>query len=179
MANSLPDVDLHGGMPAQIVYTSGTESRPKGAMLSHDAVISNYVTCLVDAEIVHTDAMLHALPLYHCAQLDVFLGPGIYVGITNVITSKPTADNLLSLMERERITSFFAPPTVWISLLRSAQFDKTDLSRLAKGYYGASIMPVEVSRKCSAACRKCASGTCTARRRLPLLPRSQARRPIA
>jgi fatty-acyl-CoA synthase len=24
--------------------------------------------------------MLHALPLYHCAQLDVFLGPGVYVG---------------------------------------------------------------------------------------------------
>ena len=134
-------------MPAQIVYTSGTESRPKGAMLSHDAVISNYVTCLVDAEIAHADAMLHALPLYHCAQLDVFLGPGIYVGITNVITSKPTADNLLSLMERERITSFFAPPTVWISLLRSPQFDKTDLSRLAKGYYGASIMPVEVLKE--------------------------------
>ena len=116
-------------------------------MLSHDAVISNYVTCLVDAEITHTDAMLHALPLYHCAQLDVFLGPGIYVGITNVITSKPTADNLLSLMERERITSFFAPPTVWISLLRSPRFDKTDLSRLAKGYYGASIMPVEVLKE--------------------------------
>ena len=62
-------------MPAQIVYTSGTESRPKGAMLSHDAVISNYVTCLVDAEIDADDPMLHALPLYHCAQLDVFLGP--------------------------------------------------------------------------------------------------------
>jgi fatty-acyl-CoA synthase len=143
----LPEVELHGGMPAQIVYTSGTESRPKGAMLSHDAVISNYVTCLVDAEIAHTDTMLHALPLYHCAQLDVFLGPGIYVGITSVITSKPTADNLLSLMERERVTSFFAPPTVWISLLRSPQFDKTDLSRLAKGYYGASIMPVEVLKE--------------------------------
>ena len=64
-----------------------------------------------------------------------------------MITSKPTADNLLSLMERERITSFFAPPTVWISLLRSPQFDKTDLSRLAKGYYGASIMPVEVLKE--------------------------------
>ena len=46
-----------------------------------------------------------------------------------------------------RITSFFAPPTVWISLLRSPLFDATDLSRLRKGYYGASIMPVEVLRE--------------------------------
>jgi fatty-acyl-CoA synthase len=42
------------------------------------------------------------------------------------------------------ITSFFAPPSVWIALLRSPLFDATDFSALRKGYYGASIMPVEV-----------------------------------
>ena len=63
------------------------------------------------------------------------------------ITAKPTPDNLLPLIERHRVTSFFAPPTVWISLLRSPLFDKTDLSSLKKGYYGASIMPVEVMRE--------------------------------
>ena len=138
---------IDGSMLAQIVYTSGTESRPKGAMLTHDAVISEYVTCLVDAEIAEGDHVLHALPLYHCAQLDVFLGPCVYVGATNVITAKPTPDNLLASMAANGITSFFAPPTVWISLLRSPQFDATDLSGLAKGYYGASIMPVEVLRE--------------------------------
>ena len=138
---------VRGSMPAQIIYTSGTESRPKGAMLTHDAVIAEYVTCLVDAEIAHDDVMLHALPLYHCAQLDVFLGPCVYVGSTNVITGNPAADNVLALMERDGISSFFAPPTVWISLLRSPQFDSTDLSQLRKGYYGASIMPVEVLKE--------------------------------
>ena len=132
---------------AQIVYTSGTESSPKGAMLSHDAVLWQYVSCVVDAEIAAGDLALHALPLYHCAQLDVFLGPSIYVGGTNVVTAKPVPENLLPLIERHRITSFFAPPTVWISLLRSPLFDRTDLSSLEKGYYGASIMPVEVLRE--------------------------------
>ncbi len=139
-----PKRELNGTMLAQIIYTSGTESRPKGAMLTHDAVISEYVTCLVDAEVAESDTVLHALPLYHCAQLDVFLGPCVYVGASNVITSKPTPDNLLAMMASNGITSFFAPPTVWISLLRSAAFDGTDLTRLAKGYYGASIMPVAV-----------------------------------
>lgn len=139
-----PERELRGSMLAQIVYTSGTEARPKGAMLTHDAVISEYVTCLVDAEIAESDTVLHALPLYHCAQLDVFLGPCVYVGATSVITSKPTADKVLAMMAANAITSFFAPPTVWISLLRSEAFDGTDLSRLAKGYYGASIMPVAV-----------------------------------
>lgn len=144
-----PRVELSGSDLAQIVYTSGTESAPKGAMLTHDAVLWQYVSCIVDAEIARGDLALHALPLYHCAQLDVFLGPSVYVGATNVITAKPTPDNLLPLIARHRVTSFFAPPTVWIALLRSPMFETTDLSSLAKGYYGASIMPVEVMRELS------------------------------
>lgn len=145
-----PEPALEGHELAQIVYTSGTESAPKGAMLTHDAVISEYVSCVVDAGIASTDLMLHALPLYHCAQLDVFLGPAIYVGATNVITAKPTPDNLLPMLAKHGIGSFFAPPTVWIGLLRSPLFEATDLSALAKGYYGASIMPVEVLRELAA-----------------------------
>jgi fatty-acyl-CoA synthase len=144
---ALPQVTLSGSDLAQIVYTSGTESAPKGAMLTHDAVMWQYVSCVVDASIAADDLALHALPLYHCAQLDVFFGPAIYVGSSNVITAKPTPENLLPLIARHRITSFFAPPTVWISLLRSPLFDATDLSSLAKGYYGASIMPVAVLRE--------------------------------
>jgi fatty-acyl-CoA synthase len=142
-----PPVELKGEDLAQIVYTSGTESSPKGAMLTHDAVIWQYASCAVDASIAAGDVMLHALPLYHCAQLDVFLGPMVYVGGTSIVTAKPTPENLLPLITRHRITSFFAPPTVWIALLRSPLFDQTDLSSLRKGYYGASIMPVEVLRE--------------------------------
>ena len=141
------EVELAAGDLAQIVYTSGTESLPKGAMLTLDAVIWQYVSCIVDGEISGDDLVLHSLPLYHCAQLDCFLGPGIFLGATNIITGVPSPDNLLPLIAKHRITSFFAPPTVWISLLRSPLFEQTDLSSLRKGYYGASIMPVEVLRE--------------------------------
>jgi fatty-acyl-CoA synthase len=93
------------------------------------------------------DVMRHALPLYHCAQLDVFLGPAIYVGASNIIISQPRPEVILPLIAEHAITSFFAPPSVWIALLRSPLFDATDLSSLQKGYYGASIMPVEVLRE--------------------------------
>ena len=131
----------------QIVYTSGTESAPKGAMLTHGAVIDQYVSCIVDGEMAEGDSVLHALPLYHCAQLDVFLGPCVYLGCSSVITAAPTPDNVLPLIERHRISAFFAPPTVWIGLLRSPLFGQCDLSSLRKGYYGASIMPVAVMRE--------------------------------
>ena len=149
-ADTLPEVNLKSDALAQIVYTSGTESTPKGAMLTHDAVLWQYVSCVVDAAIAQDDLALHALPLYHCAQLDVFFGPAIYMGSTNVITAKPVPDNLLALIEKFKITSFFAPPTVWIALLRSPLFDPAKLVSLAKGYYGASIMPVEVLKELAA-----------------------------
>jgi fatty-acyl-CoA synthase len=146
-AAPLPLLEQGGGDLAQIVYTSGTEAQPKGAMLTHEAVLWEYVSCIIEGEIAERDVILHALPLYHCAQLDVFLGPAIYVGATNVITGAPTADNILRLLARHRASSFFAPPSVWIALLRSPQLGETDVSSLAKGYYGASIMPVEVLRE--------------------------------
>ena len=142
-----PAVAVASDALAQIVYTSGTESLPKGAMLTHEAVLWQYVSCIVDAEIAAADVILHALPMYHCAQLDVFLGPSVYQGATNIIASAPAPEVVLPLIAEHRITSFFAPPTVWIGLLRSALFDELDHSSLKKGYYGASIMPVEVLRE--------------------------------
>ena len=147
---ALPEITLTSTDLLQIVYTSGTESSPKGVMLTHDAVLWQYVSCLVDAEITAQDLTLHALPLYHCAQLDVFFGPAIYLGSSNVLTSKPVPDNLLALIEKFKVTSFFAPPPVWIALLRSSAFSAERLASLVKGYYGASIMPVEVLRELAA-----------------------------
>lgn len=146
--NNTPIVaSLEDSLLAQIVYTSGTESLPKGAMLTHGAILWQYMSCIIDGEMAKTDVMLHALPLYHCAQLDVFLGPAIYLGMTNIITGQASPDNILSLLEKHQITSFFAPPSVWIALLRSPLFDKTNFQKLTKGYYGASIMPVEILKE--------------------------------
>lgn len=139
-----PSIEIASDDLAQIIYTSGTESRPKGAMLTHDAVLWQYVSCVIEGEVGASDVVLHAMPMYHCAQLDVCLGPAVYVGASNVVVAQPKPDVILPLIERHRVTSFFAPPTIWIALLRSPLFDACDLTSLQKGYYGAAIMPVEV-----------------------------------
>ncbi|WP_225007114.1 fatty acyl-CoA synthetase [Novosphingobium percolationis] len=143
----LPQEERGGEDMLQIVYTSGTESRPKGAMLSHNAVLWEYQSCIIDCEWTPDTVALHAMPLFHCAQLDCHIGPALHVGARNIITGTPSADNILRLLTQHRITSFFAPPTVWISLLRAPEMAASDLSALEKGYYGASIMPVEVLRE--------------------------------
>ncbi len=141
------DVDIADDDPIQIMYTSGTESRPKGATLTSRALIAQYVSCVVDGGMTSDDVEIHSLPFYHCAQLHCFLTPDVYVGATSVILPSPDPELICAAIEREGATKLFCPPTVWISILRSEAFERYDLSSLRKGYYGASIMPVEVLRE--------------------------------
>ncbi len=130
--------------PVRMMFTSGTESRPKGALLSSRALMWQYVSCVIDGQMSADDIELHTLPLYHCAQLDCFLGVDVYLGATSIILPAPDPGAILRAIAEHGVTKFFAPPTIWIGLLRHPDFDATDLSSLRKGYYGASPMPVAV-----------------------------------
>ncbi len=145
-----PDVAIDDDDPVQMLYTSGTESRPKGALLTARSLYAHYASVTVDGEMSSEDVEVHSLPLYHCAQLDVFLTPDLYLGATSIILPGPDAGTLLKTIASEKANKLFCPPTVWIALLRHPDFDKTDLSTLKKGYYGASIMPVEIVKELSA-----------------------------
>ncbi len=130
--------------PVRMMFTSGTESRPKGALLSSRSLMWQYVSCVIDGQMSADDVELHTLPLYHCAQLDCFLGVDVYLGATSIILPAPDPAAILRNIAEHRVTKFFAPPTVWIGLLRHPDFDTADLSSLRKGYYGASPMPAAV-----------------------------------
>lgn len=138
------DPELEDDSLAQIVYTSGTTAAPKGAMMTHRAMMAQYYSCIHNMEYAGSDRALAALPLYHTAQTHALTMPQLLVGARTVLIEAPVPDLVLKLIEQERITSFFAPPTVWISLLRHPDFATRDLSSLEKVYYGASIMPVPV-----------------------------------
>ena len=133
--------------PIRLMYTSGTESRPKGALLTSRALQAEYLSAIIDGGMTGDDIDLHTLPLYHCAQLDCFLGPDIMLGATSIILPAPDPGTVLRTIAEHGVTKYFAPPTVWIGLLRHADFDSTDLSSLRKGYYGAAAMPVEVLKE--------------------------------
>jgi fatty-acyl-CoA synthase len=143
----LPHIPVGSGDVAQIAYTSGTESAPKGAMLSHEALVSQYTSCIVAGAYRPEDVVLHSLPLYHCAQLHCFLMPYLWLGARNVLLRKAGPGEMIAAVEQHGITSIFAPPTVWIALLRHPDFDPARLASLTKGYYGASIMPTEIVRE--------------------------------
>jgi len=142
-----PDIDLYIEDPVQMTYTSGTETLPKGVILTNQALMSEYMGAIVDGEYTPKDINLNALPIYHCAQRDVFMTPCFWIGATNVLLLQADPLKIMQAIEKYKATMFFAPPTVWIGLLRHPDFDKYDLTSVQKGYYGASIMPVEVLKE--------------------------------
>ncbi|HPC46844.1 MAG TPA: AMP-binding protein, partial [Deltaproteobacteria bacterium] len=153
MPHHEPQVEVSAEDIVQIPYTSGTESKPKGAMLSHRALMSQYHSCIFDGRYDTYDVSLHALPLFHCAQLHCFLMPYLYIGATNVIMHKADPLEMIRNIERYQITHMFAPPTVWIGILNHPEFKNHNLRCLRKAAYGASIMPVEIIKQLCVAFR--------------------------
>lgn len=139
LGDDIRDEDL-----VQLLYTSGTTAAPKGAMMTHRAFLAEYNSAMVDLPYSSRDVCLAALPLYHSAQMHAFTMPQLLAGAKTYLIESPVPQICLELIESHKITSFFAPPTVWISLLRAPDFAARDLSSLQHVYYGASIMPVPV-----------------------------------
>ena len=108
--------------------------------------MAQYMGAIVDGQYEEDDINVNALPIYHCAQRDVFMNPIFWLGGTNVLMA-PDVGRILKAIAEFRATMFFAPPTVWIGMLRHPDFAKFDLSSLKKCYYGASIMPVEILKE--------------------------------
>ncbi|GAA3044340.1 acyl-CoA synthetase [Streptomyces glomeratus] len=134
----------------QLLYTSGTTAQPKGAMMTHRALVHEYLSAITALDLSAGDRPAHALPLYHSAQMHVFLLPSLAVGAQNIILDAPDGGRLFDLIETGRVDSLFAPPTVWIGLAGRPDFATRDLSGLRKAYYGASIMPVPVLERLKA-----------------------------
>ncbi|MGB9728737.1 MAG: acyl-CoA synthetase [Thermoprotei archaeon] len=138
-----PDIELYIEDPVQLTYTSGTETLPKGVIHTNESLIAQYVGTIIDGDYEPDDICLNSMPIYHCAQRDVFMMPIFYVGGTNILLLEPKPDIILKNVEKYKVTMLFLAPTVWIGLLRHPDFNKYDLSSLKKCYYGASIFPLE------------------------------------
>ncbi|RLV56779.1 acyl-CoA synthetase [Aeromicrobium phragmitis] len=145
----VPNIDVEVGDTdlVQLLYTSGTTSRPKGAMMTHRALVHEYVSSIIALDFTPDDEPLHPMPLYHSAGMHVFLMPYLMVGATNHLMEVPDVPTVLRLVEERGIGSLFLAPTVWVPLSNHPDFGERDLSSLRKAYYGASIMPGPVLQR--------------------------------
>ncbi len=140
----LPPIELLSTDPVRMMYTSGTESLPKGVLLNSESLMWQYASCIIEGQMSSEDREIHAFPLYHCAQLDAFLNVDLLLGATSYIFRRFDPELVLATIEKEKINKLFCPPTAWIALLNAKNINEVDLSSLKKAYYGASTMPITV-----------------------------------
>ncbi|WP_306345169.1 AMP-binding protein [Rhizomonospora bruguierae] len=102
---------------AVLLYTSGTEGEPKGAMLSHRALVANHeqLARVTPAPLGRDDRVLLALPLFHAYGLNCGLGAVVYHGACGVLVERFDPAGTLELIERHRLTALLGVPSMFLA----------------------------------------------------------------
>lgn len=130
---------------ADVIFTSGTTGRPKGAMMNHRQTLRAYEEWATLADLREGDRYLMINPYFHTFGLKAGLVASFLRGATMLPVAVFDVENVVELIERERITMLPGPPTLYHSLLAVADSDR--LSTLRAGVTGAADIPVELVRR--------------------------------
>ena len=106
---------------AAILYTSGTTGLSKGAMLSHDNLLSNALTLVDYWQFSGDDVLLHALPIFHTHGLFVATNIMLVVGGSMIFLARFDVEQMLAQLPR--VTSLMGVPTFYTRLLADERFN--------------------------------------------------------
>ena len=126
---------------AVIVYTSGTTGLPKGPVITHGNLLFNIKNTIIPHSFRHEDVHMLVVPLFHCTGLNSIITTSAYLGGTVVIAPYPNVKELVSLIERHRVTTFLGVPTLFHFITAMKDLAKHDLSSLRLIAYSGSPMP--------------------------------------
>jgi malonyl-CoA/methylmalonyl-CoA synthetase len=133
---------------AAILYTSGTTGRSKGAMLTHDNLVSNALTLKDVWRFTADDVLIHALPIYHTHGLFVASNVTLFSGASMIFLPKFDADEVLGLMSRA--TALMGVPTFYVRLLQHPGLTKEATSGMRLFVSGSAPLLAETHREWSA-----------------------------
>ncbi|MFC4024037.1 class I adenylate-forming enzyme family protein [Oceanobacillus longus] len=142
-----PDIVVDESDDAEILYTSGTTGYPKGALFDHHRVLHVVFNTAMNMKINPGDNLLHVAPMFHSAQLNLFVVSGTYLGCTQVIHQNFEPAKVLEAIEKHKISIFFSVPTMYNFLLQVPNKEEFDLSSVTRCGYGAAPMPIAVLEK--------------------------------
>ncbi len=133
-----PSVQMSQDDLVGIMYTGGTTGRSKGVMHTHKSVIAIGYSEMLEMDIGWREVLLQMAPLPHATQF--MLLPGLLRGGTHVIMRKFDPDELLRVIERERVSWTFLVPTMIYMLLDDPALVRYDHASLRTIIYGAAPM---------------------------------------
>jgi long-chain acyl-CoA synthetase len=143
--------------PFAILYTSGTTGRPKGCVTTHRGTITQVMGILFHAMLAGAlgeasplpsdgsqPTSLMTSPLFHVSGLHTGLCTAIAAGAKVVFSEgRFDPDQVLRLIEREKVTTWGAIPTMLHRVVHSPNVGRYDLSSVTRVWVGGAQTPPE------------------------------------
>ena len=135
-----PEVLIESDDVATLLFTSGTESAPKGVLSTHANYYAAHLGWSMNIGYSKDDRFLVSIPLIHMAAY-LFCTLCLTHQITIVMTQSPQPVQMIELIERHRITATALPPTLYVAMIACPNFKTCDLSSASKFVSWASTIP--------------------------------------
>ena len=134
---------------AVLLYTSGTAGTPKGAMLSHRALISNHeqLGALNPPPVTAQDVVLLALPLFHAYGLNSGLGAVIFHGACGVLVERFDPADSLEAIDRHGVTVVVGVPPMFMAWSLMGEQLRSAWRRVRLAVCGAAPLDLAAARR--------------------------------
>jgi acyl-CoA synthetase (AMP-forming)/AMP-acid ligase II len=137
-------LDGNGDAPSDIIFTSGTTGRPKGAVITHAQTLRAYAVWSELADLREGDRYLIVNPFFHTFGYKAGVIACLMRGATMIPQPVFNVDTVLANVASERISVLPGPPTLHQSLLDHPSRDAYDLSALRLVVTGAAVVPLRL-----------------------------------
>ena len=138
--------DLEAEDTAALIFTGGTTGLPKAAQVSHRMIAWNTLNTVIH-DVTHNDVYLNVFPMFHTGGLFVYTLPQVIFGGTTILIRAFDPVQVLTLLEREKVTIFAAVPTMYQMLTTASNWDSANLSALRFCTSGGAPLPVPLVEK--------------------------------
>jgi fatty-acyl-CoA synthase len=132
--------------PALLVYTSGATGRPKGVLLTQEALSWNARNSIAAHDLTSVDHVLTVLPMFHVGGLNIHTTPALAAGARVTLHTRFDAEATLRAIAADRPTLLLVVPQVSLAMTNHPAWHSTDLSSLRLVTTGSSIIPAAVIR---------------------------------
>ncbi|UNK71747.1 AMP-binding protein [Microbacterium sp. H1-D42] len=149
-------VDVAGDAIAEVLYTSGTTSSPKGCLHTHEGLsnVPAYTAAAVGLQ--REDRFLIAMPIWHASPLNNWFLSMMYLGGTVVLLKEYHPVHFLQAVQQHRVTAFFGAPIAYLAPLKvlpgvGMSLTDFDLSSMRLWAYGGAPLGADTVRTLQAA----------------------------
>lgn len=133
------------GDVAALFYTSGTTGRPKGAALTHRALVGQVAAAAAWPFGLRRDEIVMALPVAHIMGFVALLAPAM-AGVPVYFMPRFSPKRVLDVIEERRSSAFIGVPAMYRTLLEAGAAER-DLTSVRVWISGADVMPADLARK--------------------------------